>query len=136
MLLVYSFLNCTSNAAMLKTISFFYLRIGRPQSNKSQSKKDYYKNKDALKKKEQEHKKVSREYECYVCPEKCKQRVQNDWIRSMEYRTVKKLNQNRPIKHHHHLLKKPHQQRHCNHLRVNLVRNNIFIFRYRKILIE
>lgn len=33
----------TSNAAMLKTISFFYLRIGRPQPNKSQSNKDYCK---------------------------------------------------------------------------------------------
>ena len=55
--------------------SFFYLRMGRPQSNKSQSKKDSCKryrekNKDALRKKERKRKKASREYEKYVRPKK------------------------------------------------------------------
>ena len=72
--------------------SFFYLRMGRPQSNKSQSNKDYCKryrekNKDAPKKKGQERKKAPREYEKYVCPEKYKKRLQNDRVRSREYRS-------------------------------------------------
>ena len=80
---------------MLKTTSSFYLRMGRPQSNKSQSNKDYCKrcrekNKDALRKKERERKKASRECEKYVCPKKYKQRLQNVRIRSREYRKWKK----------------------------------------------
>lgn len=60
---------------MLKMTYFFYLRMHRPQSNKSQSSKDYFKryrqkNKDAPKKKGRERKKASREYQKYVCPQK------------------------------------------------------------------
>ena len=69
--------------------------MGRPQSNKSQSNKDYCKryrekNKDALRKKERERKEGSREYEKYVCSEKYQQRLQNDRFRSREYRKRKK----------------------------------------------
>ena len=84
---------------MLETTSLFYLRMGRPQSNKSQSNKDYCKryrekNEDALLKKERERKKASRESKKYVCSEKYKQRLQNDRIRSREYRKRKKAESN------------------------------------------
>ena len=80
---------------MLKTTSFFYLRMGRPQSNKYQSNKDYCKryrekNKDALKKKERKRRKASRKYEKHVCPEKNKKRLQSARIKSREYRKRKK----------------------------------------------
>ena len=54
---------------------FFYLRMHRPQSNKSKSNRDYFKrylqkNKDAPKKKGRERKKASREHQKYLCPQK------------------------------------------------------------------
>ena len=84
---------------MLETISLFYLRMGRPQSNKSQSSRDYCKryrekNEDALLKKERERKKASRESKKYVCSEKYKQCLQNNRIRPREYRKRKKAESN------------------------------------------
>ena len=58
---------------------------------------------------------------------KCKKRLQNNRIRSRRIENEKKLNRARSIKHHGHLLKKPHQQHKGKHRKVHLVRNNLLV---------
>ena len=69
---------------------------GYTTMKKTQSKKDYCKRycekiKDALRKKEGELKKASREHEKYVCLEKYKERLQNDQTKSRVYSKQKKV---------------------------------------------
>ena len=88
-----SFQTSTFNTVKFKTNSFFYFRMGKPTSNKAN--RDYCrryreKNKDAIKEKERERKKMSRDYEKYLNTEKYQQLLHEDRIRSREYRRRKK----------------------------------------------
>ena len=83
-----SFQTFASNTVKFKTNSFFYFRIGKLKFNKAN--RDYCrryreKNKDAIKKKEREYKKMSRDYEKYLNTEKYQQRPHKDRIWSREY---------------------------------------------------
>ena len=70
--------------------------MGKPKTveDKSASNKKYWKryrerNKGETKE-DRERKKLEREYEKYVCPEKYKKRLEQDRIRAREYRERKK----------------------------------------------
>ena len=59
-------------------------------SNKKYCQRYRERSKEKLRKTEKERKKLEREYEKYVCPEKYKKRLEQDRIRAREYRGGKK----------------------------------------------